>query len=157
MKKAQIMGQPLIYIFFAIVAALILYFGIQVIVGTKDTAERVEFETFANELEGKVSTAYQDASGSVVPLTKLSVPKHITEVCFVGSKELSKVDDKKLRDLIAIDNTHNVFFGGVDISDSPYRTINNLEIEGTICDDTTDRQLDLLLENVGRLVKVSPA
>ena len=80
MKKAQLMGQPIIYIFFALVAAMILFFGIRVILNTQDAAEKVEFESFVNDLQRKVNTVYQDSYGSVISLNDIIVPKKITEL-----------------------------------------------------------------------------
>ena len=40
-KKGQIMGQPIIYLFYAIVGAMILFFGINVIIGLQETGEDI--------------------------------------------------------------------------------------------------------------------
>ena len=154
MKKAQLFGQPIVYIFFALVAAMVLFFGIKVIFDLQDTGSRIEFETFASDVESKIETVYSDSSGSVISLDDLLVPKQVVEVCFVGYDELDKVTNSKLRDLIAIDDENNVYFGGVDLEYNPRRKIDLLRIEGTICDKTDDRSIDLLLYNIGTQVEV---
>jgi len=155
MKKGQLMSQPIIYLFYALVAAMILIFGIKVIVGIKDNSERVEFESFFNDLKSEVNKVYQDSYGSRLSLDKLTVPKKIDEICFVGEKELDKVRDEDLRELIRLDNDgNNVFFAGIKLDWGPRRKIDLLDIDGTICEDTRDRKINLVLENVGMKVEV---
>ena len=155
MKKGQLIGQPIIYIFYALVAAMILFLGVRVIFDTKDTGDRVEFESFVNDVEKKVNTAYQDSYGSRVSLDNIRVPKQVIEVCFVGNPLLDNVNDPDLRGLISVDSENNVFFGGVDIDYMPARDFTRLVIDGTICDETIDRKINLVLENVGTEVKVT--
>lgn len=155
MKKGQLIGQPLLYLFYALVAAMILFFGVKVIFGTQEAGDRVEFESFVNDIKGKVNTAYQDSYGSRVSLDSIRVPKRVIEVCFVGTPVLDNVNDPDLRSFIAIDTENNIFFGGVDIDYNPARLFSRLTIDGTICDKTLDRKIDLVLENIGTEVKVT--
>lgn len=154
MKKGQLMSQPLIYLFYAIVAILILFFGIKVIFGVKDTGEKVEFESFVIDLEEKVNLVYHDSYGSSLSLDDLQVPNVVKEVCFVGEEDLSQVKDEDLKELISIDSENNVFFAGVDLEWIPRRNFDLLMVNGTVCDLTIDRRINLVLENVGNKVRV---
>jgi len=150
------MAQPLIYIFYVVVAALILFFGIKVIGNVNDSADKVEYLTFVGDVEKKVNTVYQDNFGSVISLDDISVPKEVIEICFVSNKDLTKVTNDKLKQLISISDLtqNNVFFGGVEIKNGPSRNFEHLTIDGTICDSTIDRKINLVLENIGDSVKV---
>lgn len=156
MKKAQVMAQPLIYIFYLVVAALIIFFGVKVIGNMNDTGDKVQYTAFVNEIEKTITSAYNFNSGSVVSLDEITVPNFVTEVCFVSTKDLTKVKDAKLKQLINISSLtdKNVFFGGVNIDDGPARYMEHLTIEGTVCDSTRDRKINLVLENIGNSVKV---
>jgi len=157
MKKAQLMAQPILYIFYALVAAMVLFFGIRVIIGLNDNGSKVELESFIIDLKDEIDTVYHDSYGSSKSLDKITVPKDVIEICFVGSKQLDRVHDSKLKQLINLDNEHNVFFGGVDMDDNPARSFNFLEIDGTICDRTIDRKINLILENNGNYVLLKEA
>lgn len=148
------MSQPIMYIFYALVAALILFFGVRVIFDTKDSAEKVEFEVFVNDLKQKINTVYQDSYGSTISLESLTVPKTVKEVCFVGSLELENIYEDDLKDIIPLDDENNMFFSGIDLKDNPRRFSELLVIDGTICDRTIDRKINLILENVGERVEV---
>lgn len=156
MKKAQIMAQPLIYIFYVVVAALILFFGVRVIGNINDNAEKVEYLTFVSDVEKKINTAYQDNIGSVISLDDITVPKQVVEICFVSTKDLTQVRDSKLKQLISVSDLtqNNVFFGGVELKNGPGKNFEHLTIDGTICDVTRDRKINLVLENIGDSVKV---
>lgn len=81
MKKGQLLGQPFVYIFYVVVAALILIFGIKIISDFNQTSEEAEVVTFVNDFKGKVSEVFYDNKDSVVSLETLRVPKDIKEVC----------------------------------------------------------------------------
>lgn len=155
MKKGQIMGQPIIYLFYAIVGAMILFFGINVIMGLQETGEDVQYASFIGDLKTSIRSVYSDASGSTYGLEEITVPSGIDEICFVGVYDSTVVNGAELDSriqLIEDSGEANLFFGGVELEHYKYKL--DVVIDGTICDDTKDRKLNLILENTGRAVKV---
>ena len=150
------MSQPLIYIFYGIVAVLILFFGIRAIVGLQDTGELVEYKTFVSEIESKIEKVYHDSYGSTISLDGINVPNFITEVCFIGEYQANKISDVKLKQVMELSEAdgNNVYFANVEPSKWERETIDRLVIEGTICDVTRDGKVDIVLENIGTSVKV---
>jgi hypothetical protein len=154
-KKGQIMGQPIIYLFYAIVGAMILFFGINVIIGLQETGEDIQYVSLIGDLEKSVDAVYSDASGSTYGLEEITIPNGIDEICFVGTYESDVVNGLELDSRIQlIDdyNEANLFFGGVELEHYRYKL--DVIIDGTICDNTKDRELNLILENMGRTVEV---
>lgn len=156
MKKGQLMAQPLIYIFYLVVAALIIFFGIKVIGNIGNTGDKVEYVAFVGDIKEKIDSAYTYNLGSVVSLDDITVPSNIVEVCFVSTLDLTKVKDVKLKQLINISSLaeNNAFFAGVDIKNGPSQNFEHLTIDGTVCDVTRDRKINLVLENIGDSVQV---
>lgn len=149
------MGQPIIYIFYAVVAAMILFFGIRVIIGLQETGEDVEYASFISDLRSAIDTVYNDASGSTYGLERLTVPRSIIEICFVGDYERGVVGDPELNDRIQLIEDYsedNLFFGGVEIDKHKYKL--DVLVEGIVCDSTRDRKLNLILENMGTYVEI---
>ena len=155
-KKGQIMGQPIIYLFYAIVGAMILFFGINVIIGLQETGEDIQYVSLIGDLEKSVDAVYSDASGSTYGLEEITIPNGIDEICFVGTYESDVVNGLELDSRIQlIDdyNEANLFFGGVELEHYRYKL--DVIIDGTICDNTKDRELNLILENMGRAVEIT--
>jgi len=149
------MGQPIIYLFYAIVGAMILFFGINVIIGLQETGEDIQYVSLIGDLEKSVDAVYSDASGSTYGLEEITIPNGIDEICFVGTYESDVVNGLELDSRIQlIDdyNEANLFFGGVELEHYRYKL--DVIIDGTICDNTKDRELNLILENMGRTVEV---
>ena len=155
-KKGQIMGQPIIYLFYAIVGAMILFFGINVIIGLQETGEDIQYVSLIGDLEKSVDAVYSDASGSTYGLEEITIPNGIDEICFVGTYESDVVNGLELDSRIQlIDdyNEANLFFGGVELEHYRYKL--DVVVNGTICDDTKDRELNFILENTGRAVEIT--
>ncbi len=150
------MGQPIMYLFYAIVGAMILFFGVNVIMGLQETSEDVQYVSFIGDLEKSVRTVYSDARGSTYGLEEITVPKGIDEVCFVGKYVEGVVSDPELdaRILLIEDySEYNLFFGGVELEHFNHEL--RVIVDGTICDDTKDRELNFMLENTGRAVNIT--
>jgi len=150
------MGQPIIYLFYAIVGAMILFFGINVIIGLQETGEDIQYVSLIGDLEKSVDAVYSDASGSTYGLEEITIPNGIDEICFVGTYESDVVNGLELDSRIQlIDdyNEANLFFGGVELEHYRYKL--DVIIDGTICDNTKDRELNLILENMGRAVEIT--
>ena len=131
------MGQPIIYLFYAIVGAMILFFGINVIIGLQETGEDIQYVSLIGDLE------------------KITIPNGIDEICFVGTYESGVVNGLELDSRIQLISDYdevNLFFGGVELEH--YRHKLDVIVDGTICDNTKDRELNLILENMGRTVEV---
>ena len=156
MKKGQLMGQPIMYLFYALVGAMILYFGITVIIGLQETSEDVQYVSFIGDLKKSVRTVYSDARGSTYGLEGITIPNGIDEICFVGSYEPSVVNGLELDTRIQLISDYgefNLFFGGVELEHFNHKL--DVVVNGTICDDTKDRELNFILENTGRAVEIT--
>ena len=150
------MSQPFIYIFYAVVTVLILFFGIRIIINLQDTGEEVEYRTFVNKMQENVERVYHDSYGSTISLEKISVPAFISEVCFASEYQEDKVTSNKLKEVIQISDLtdYNVYFADMDPNEWERNYIEGLVVEGTVCDMTNDGKVDLVLENIGTAVKV---
>ncbi len=155
-KEGQLMSQPFIYIFYAVVTVLILFFGIRIIINLQDTGEEVEYRTFVNKMQENVERVYHDSYGSTISLEKISVPAFISEVCFASEYQEDKVTSNKLKEVIQISDLtdYNVYFADMDPNEWERNYIEGLVVEGTVCDMTNDGKVDLVLENIGTAVKV---
>ena len=81
MKKAQMMSQPLYYVFILIVIALIFFFGFKMIKGVLDTQEQAKCVEFKIGLESYFNNIYALNPGTKISY-ELSVPKDATRVKF---------------------------------------------------------------------------
>ena len=135
MKKG-IASQVFIYIFMAIVIALILFFGFKQIVGLQDLTQKTYYVAFKEDLNSAVSDIYYKNAGSVLVFSTSSrnkpliLPKDIKEVCFGGNEIIF---DNLKYDKFEIEN-----------------------LKGDICIRTVQSSLSFKLENVvvGEDVKV---
>ena len=84
-KKAQLLGQPFIYIFAIIVAALVLVFGTKAILDLKEKQELAELTTFVTKLKEDVAAYYRFDIGSSKELN-LNLPRKVKKVCFTENK-----------------------------------------------------------------------
>ena len=90
MKKAELMSQPLYYIFIIIVIALILYFGFNLIGKLKDTQEKAVWIQFKTDFGSAVENVYSKNPGTRIS-NDLLVPKDSTKVCFQEFTDNDKV------------------------------------------------------------------
>jgi len=159
MKKGQILGQPIMYIFFAIVAVLILGFGIKMAVDLKDFGDDVTSKVFFEDIEKKINSVYSDSYGSVVSLNDLKIPSEFREICFLDSSEsdidLSLVNNEDLRKIINSSydslSEKNVFAIGESLE---IREFDKLDLDvALVCDDLIDGKIDVKLINGGQVVK----
>lgn len=159
MKKGQIMGQPLVYVFIAIVAVLILFFGIRMVVQLVDFEGDVTSKVFYGDVKGKFDSVYTDSMGSVVFLDDVTVPNGLSEICFMdrsyGIIDLSSISNTKTREVLEIysdpDLGENffIFFG----SEYDAYTIEKLIVEeGLVCDSLLDSKIDIKFVNEGQRV-----
>jgi hypothetical protein len=162
-KRGQLFGQPIMYVFYAIVAILVLIFGIRVAIQLKDKSDLMEETVFFSDVEEKFNKVYRDSYGSSISMKDLKVPSHILEICFTDfsqDKDLNNITIAKLRDLIdaAYDAgaSDNVFIINKDMGDSSIEIEKSFDLEGNnsvLCDKLTDRELDMRLINMGQWIR----
>jgi len=154
MKRGQVLGQPFIYMFYVIVAVLVLLIGAKWIAGVIDTGDSVEYSVFINDLEGKVDQVYSDNYGSVVYANSISIPEGIGEICIMDhslEQNFSSVLDETLATYMNITSSYsdsdNVYFSGEELS---YGFIPLLVLESSpLCDGTSDGSFDVKFFNNG--------
>lgn len=161
MKKGQLFGQPFMYIFYATVAILILFFGIRMALNISEQGGLVTEGVFFGDVEDKFDSVHRDAFGSSISLKDLKIPTDIVEFCFVDlskTKDLDEVFSPKLADFIDISyesgSVDNVFV--IDGNNE----VNSVEIKRdfilydfALCDLLTDRELDIRLVNEGSFIR----
>ncbi len=81
-KKGQLLGLPFIYIFALIVGAMILVWGVKVVIDLVGTAENVDLGKFIKKTESDIQIMYNDEEGSVSSSRKVSIGS-LTHICFV--------------------------------------------------------------------------
>ncbi|MBU1245708.1 MAG: hypothetical protein ABIJ20_01350 [Nanoarchaeota archaeon] len=156
MKKGQIAGQPIIFIFITIVIVILLFFGIKVILNSRDLANNVNIETFFLDIEEQIQETYNLDFGSRVSLKKISVPSSLKEICFMNlDGTLTGVtDDKELKLNAAKTNGNNVI---IIPSEGVYKNkkAENFRVSiNPLCENLNDGELDLVLESMGSYVEV---
>ena len=150
------MGQPVIIIFIVIVIAILLIFGVRVILRTRDTTQKMAIEAFYNDLDEKVSEVYHLDYGSSFSLGDISVPSSIVEICFIDlNRELTGLSgEKEIYLTAAQENGKNVVFIS-NKGDYDSRKIDHFMInQNPLCESLLDRKLDLVLESAGTYVQI---
>ncbi len=151
MKKAQLMGKPLMYPLFAIVAVLILVFGTTQIIRWTQRSEELELINFFNTLHNVVKKHSLRSYGSVDEKT-IALPEGIETVCLVDrSKNISPLINCKLNEEMNKYGNKNVFF-------EPFGKVepiwmDNFELnyeENPICLKTIDGKVSVSLTSKGK-------
>jgi len=161
MKKGQLFGQPIMYVFYAIVAVLILVFGIKIAMDLKDNSDLITEEIFFKDVEDKFDSVYRDAFGSSISLRDLQVPSDMAEFCFADfskDKDLNEVVSARLKDFIDIsyegDDVENVYVVNRNKETSSTRIERDFILdEFVLCDVLTDGELDIILINEGQFIR----
>lgn len=86
-KKAQLMAQPFIYIFALILGALILVWGIKMIVDFMGTANKAELGLLIKSIDSDVSEFYNYEEGAAAKPRTLNLPKGINYLCIANPGE----------------------------------------------------------------------
>ncbi len=161
MKKGQLFGQPIMYVFYAIVAVLVLVFGIKIAMDLKDNSDLITEEIFFKDVEDKFDSVYRDAFGSSISLRDLQVPSDMAEFCFADfskDKDLNEVVSARLKDFIDIsyegDDVENVYVVNRNKETSSTRIERDFILdEFVLCDVLTDGELDIILINEGQFIR----
>lgn len=163
MKKGQLFGQPIMYVFYAIVAVLVLVFGIRIAIQLSEKGDMLKEEIFFSDLEEKFNDVYRDSYGSSISLRDLTVPDSFVEICFMDlgeEKDLSEVTLTRLKDII--DNAYesefddNVFVIKKDQGDLSFEIGRDFALEGNtsvLCDKLSDKVVDIRLVNEGQIIR----
>ncbi|MFH1376364.1 MAG: hypothetical protein ABIH25_01890 [Candidatus Woesearchaeota archaeon] len=158
MRKGQLMGQPFVYIFLLIVAAIILFFGVKAIINVINTGQEVEYQRFVSDIEEVESKVYHDSFGSIMSLENINIPNSISEICIIDRNseiDLSLVNNFNLREFINLSYSgfqdENVFFADEKLRSKEFERI---YIEGLnpLCDNLIDNKIDIRFTNKGELV-----
>jgi len=158
MKKGQLFGQPLVYIFIAIVSVLVLVFGINLAKNLGDVGSTVITKVFYEDVGGKLNSVYSDSLGSVISLESIKVPSSLREVCFIDRSyeiDSSVVQDSNLKKIIEesfnSEDDKNFFIMADEID---IKKLNRIELdESIICDDLSDGKVNIKFINNGLVVK----
>ncbi len=162
-KRGQLFGQPIMYVFYAIVAILVLVFGIRIAIQLNEKGDLLKEEVFFSDLEEKFDSVYRDSYGSSISLIDLKVPSDFVEICFMDigqEKDLSEITLSRLKDLI--DSSYdaeveeNVFVIKADQKDLSIEIGRYFVLQddkSVLCDKLTDGELDIKLVNEGQVIR----
>ena len=159
MKKGQLFGQSFVYIFYALVIVLVMFFGVKWISDLNDLGNEVEYNQFLSEFESKLSTVSSDNYGSTVFVNDIRVPAGVDEICILDSnvvQNFNVVSDSILAEYMNITYSQgselNVFFAGDKVDAF---TLDAFGLESSpLCDPTIDGIIDMKLLNNGSNVIV---
>ena len=109
-EKGELMSQPILFIFAAVVGAMILFYGIRTVFQVKQTAELAEVSSFISNLEKDLEQYYYLDTGSS-KVVKLNLPGNIQDICFrnVNVNTVPNDVDTKLNTLMQINPNDNLF------------------------------------------------
>lgn len=150
-------SQPFMIIFFAVLAAFIIFFGFKMINNTVNTNQKVEFEKFILDLNKEVSSVYSLDYGSSSKLDNFAIPSNIKIICFVDrdkSLDYGKLDIA-IKDLVKKTDEKNMFFVSKNNEIIEPRDIDKVKPkENPLCENVMDGKLDLVLVNSGSFVQI---
>ena len=127
MKKAELMSQPLYYVFVMIVIAMVLYFGFTVITKLGETKEKANFIQFKTDFQSSVSNIYSLNPGSKNSYSLL-LPKDAKQVCFKKFADYSKI------------SSDSKYFQSFDVN-------NLVSNQNSYCIDIKNQKISFTLEN----------
>ncbi len=163
MEKGQLIGQPLVFLFYLIAASLILFVGIKAVTSLNCYNDKIEYYDFIRRFESRISTINNDAVGSRLSLKELNLPSKFDYICFFeDSQNLDLVENYKLRLLIETsmnqNDPPNMFVYSSDACSDfevMVEKIKDLNIGENFCDSLTDRSFNAVLESIPGEVNIS--
>ena len=104
------MSQPILFIFAAVVGAMILFYGIRTVFQVKQTAELAEVSSFVSNLEKDLEQYYYLDTGSS-KVVKLNLPASVQNICFrnVNVNTVPNDVNSGLNTLMQINPNDNLF------------------------------------------------
>ena len=153
MKKAQIMGQPIIFIFIAIVAILTLTLGIKYVYKLKVLGEETQVVRELKEIEADLQRVYQLSYQSSEKFT-YSFPSSINKICFLKDpRDMNTLDLEEQEEIYIESSTNkNVFIFTEPMG--KYRTTYSKFVGTTNCFGI-DGKIDLIFTNNGQTVTIT--
>jgi len=146
------------WIFIAVVAGLIFFFGFKMIKNISDTGEDVRIVKFWQNFEKKSNEFYYLDSGSQGNET-FYLPGRVQSVCLRkdsdGANKFSDVSDVKTKELLNNLNTFNVFLNPIIDSNLDIKLVDNLNQDVSKCFNVNNGVLELGLVNEDGDVKVA--
>ena len=166
MKKGQMLSQPFIFIFYLVVIAMILVFGVKVFSYLRCYDDRVEYHDFITRFESKISTIDNDAVGSNIGLSELMIPSDVDEICFFNYTRdyNNELDEGVLSDdlrawmkikLEAGDEDNVYIYSPKSCGDLELKSEKiDIILEDNFCEDLTDGEFNVVLESVPEGVSI---
>lgn len=155
MKKRGIVNQVFVYIFVAIVIALVVLFGFNQIWGILRISEKAKYVDFKLNLEKSAESIFVKSPGSLVEYSKMSskkplvLPKSIKKVCFKNKdkeldvNELNKLKEDERNILKRIDK--NVILLPLDYDAFDIKGLKTSK--NPICFNTLNEKISFILES----------
>jgi len=154
MKKAQILSQPIIFIFILIVSALVLAFGIRAVLNLQERAELIQLTTSVEDLKDYVETYYSFVEGSSTEIT-LNFPSKIKYICIVAKSnkvpENIKNYDPYIEDYISASPDYNLFMIPQEYKISRFKIPNLKPAQDPLC---FSNPFKAIIENKGTHVEI---
>ena len=154
MKKAQIMGQPIIFIFIAIVAILTLTLGIKYVYKLKVLGEETQVVRELKEIESDLQRVYQLSYQSSEKFA-YSFPSSVNKICFLETPtDLGPINniDSNQKNYIKLSTGKNLFI----FSDAKLKERSSFsELIGTTQCFDIENKISLILTNQGKKVIIS--
>ena len=95
MKKRGQVEQIFIFVFIAVVIALLFLFGSDAIVKVFRLGKDVETEKFIQDLKQQIELVHTYNIGSKVSLENIEIPDQVREICFEDYKIIVKTKEKR--------------------------------------------------------------
>ncbi len=144
-KKAQLLGQPLVYVFALIFGALVLAWGINSVIKMCNIAATVEIGKFMTQLESKTGQYLNFDEGSTTTM-KATLPSKVGYLCFFDSQSTvnkcvmnkerkpcrTQDLDEGFAALTRTKTKYNTFFLPINAYSLPQKQIKNLQADTSI-------------------------
>lgn len=133
MKRGQLLGQPLVFVFALIVGALILFWGVQQVFKLVNTASTVEAVDWVNDFRKSIETYYLLDEGSSKTIN-VRLPNNVKYVCFKGQGSNEILDKYPNAKVIMENSDSNLYLLPIDSFEKTNFRIDKLRVSGnTIC------------------------
>lgn len=156
-RRAQMLGQVIVFVLAAIIFVLILGYGYRAIISFQEQGRQVALLDFKTELETAIESISRDY-GSVRTIT-LITPSEFTGLCIVDSQDAGRLrDTHPLLYNAWRSGSENVFLLPITKQSFPIK-LEHIEVYGTdgkrgfLCFENT-RSIKLRLEGMGDRTKV---
>ncbi|MFH1641668.1 MAG: M64 family metallopeptidase [Nanoarchaeota archaeon] len=155
MKKSQILGIPIIYLMFSLIAVAVLVIGIIGVRHLAESSKETQLSNFLLTLQNKLSVTR--LSTNKISQETYALPSDVESVCFVdNTHQFIPYTNKELNEKMEMFSDKNLFLEPFS-SYAPYSVqyITISEFENPLCVKTIDGKLSLKLEGEGNATRVS--